>query len=128
MATVEKAAASVQNATFVVKTEAQGRTYYVTVKAKDSREAMKVAMEQNKAAISAQVVRESHLQQEIYSVSAEMKRPSVLFRPRLFIDGGKWCALYGENLQDGVAAFADSPEEAMRHFDTAWDTKLSESN
>lgn len=50
----------------------------------------------------------------------DFMRPSVLFRPALSIDGNKWCALYGDNLQDGVAGFGDSPDAAMRDFDTRW--------
>jgi hypothetical protein len=44
-------------------------------------------------------------------------RPSVLYRPALKIDGSKWCALYGDNLQDGVAGFGDSPGAAFADFD-----------
>lgn len=36
-------------------------------------------------------------------------------RPRL--DGDKWCVLWGENLQEGISAFGDTPEEAMTNFD-----------
>lgn len=54
----------------------------------------------------------------------ESARPSVLFAPALSLDGDKWCALYGENLQEGVAGFGDSPDEAMRAFDVAWTEKL----
>lgn len=54
----------------------------------------------------------------------EMVRPSVRFQPRLFIDGNQWCALYGENIQDGVAGFSDSPDAAMRNFDANWYAKL----
>ncbi len=53
-------------------------------------------------------------------VVRECVRPSVLFRPRLSIDGNQWCALYGDNLQDGVAGFGDTPEKAMEDFDSAW--------
>ena len=56
------------------------------------------------------------------------ERPSSRLRPALSIDGNKWCALYGENLQDGVAGFGDSPEEAYRDFDKAWSAKLPSSN
>lgn len=56
-----------------------------------------------------------------FSISAdEQRRPSVLFRPRVFLDGSSWCALYGDNLQDGVAGFGITPDEAMRAFDAAW--------
>ena len=54
----------------------------------------------------------------------EMRRPSVLWRPKVFVDGDHWCALYGENLQDGVAGFGDSPESAMTAFDAAWSAKI----
>lgn len=47
-------------------------------------------------------------------------RPSVNFKPKLIRDGNKWCALYGEDLQEGVAGFGDSPDEAMRNFDSEW--------
>jgi len=50
----------------------------------------------------------------------QIKRPSVLFRPRLFQDGDQWCALYGEDLQEGCAGFGATPEEAMKSFDEAW--------
>lgn len=46
--------------------------------------------------------------------------PSVLYRPRLSRDGNAWCALYGEDLQLGVAGFGKSPAEAMAAFDAAW--------
>ena len=50
--------------------------------------------------------------------------PSYIFRPQLSIDGNKWCALYGDNLQDGVAGFGDSPAEAYADFDLKWHEKL----
>ena len=57
--------------------------------------------------------------------AAEAKtKPSYLYLPKLTIDGNKWCALYGENLQDGVAGFGDSPAEAMGDFNRAWFEKL----
>lgn len=41
-------------------------------------------------------------------------------RPRLFPDGNKWCALYGDNIAEGVAAFGDTPEQASIQFDIEW--------
>lgn len=32
----------------------------------------------------------------------------------VFIDGNKWCALLGEDLQEGLAGFGDTPSEALR--------------
>lgn len=43
---------------------------------------------------------------------------SVL-KPKLSKDGNAWCALYGENLQEGVAGFGDTPALALMAFETA---------
>jgi putative SOS response-associated peptidase YedK len=40
-------------------------------------------------------------------------------------DGDQWMALYDYNLQEGVAGFGDSPEEAYRDFDPVWYEKLA---
>lgn len=55
---------------------------------------------------------------------AYYEAPSVLYRPKLSIDGDTWCALYGDNLQDGVAGFGKSPKDAMHDFDRAWSEQL----
>jgi len=34
-----------------------------------------------------------------------------------FNDGDKWCVLYGVDLQEGKAAFGNTPEEAIVNFD-----------
>lgn len=57
--------------------------------------------------------------------SHELTRPSVIFRPSLSVDGNQWCALYGEDLQNGVAGFGDSPALAMYAFDLEWHKKLA---
>lgn len=56
--------------------------------------------------------------------AAEWQSPHVTMRPKLSIDGNQWCALYGDNLQDGVAGFGESPYLAMCDFDRAWLRKL----
>lgn len=61
----------------------------------------------------------------VHCAAAEYERPSVMFRPKVFIDGDQWCALYGENLQDGVAGFGDSPAKAMWDFDRSWQKDLT---
>ena len=53
-------------------------------------------------------------------VANEMIRPFVLHKPRMFPDGDMWCALYGENLQDGVAGFGETPDKASIQFDIEW--------
>ncbi|MRI57747.1 hypothetical protein D8770_28205, partial [Methylobacterium sp. DB1607] len=36
--------------------------------------------------------------------------------PRVFKDGDAWCCLLGENLQDGIAGFGNTPDAALRNF------------
>ena len=60
------------------------------------------------------------LQQEIFAVSHEMQRPSVIYRPAIFADGDHWCVLLGEDLAVGVSGFGKTPAEAMAAFDTAF--------
>jgi len=54
------------------------------------------------------------------SIAADMAAPHVLMRPAVFKDGDAWCALYGEDLQMGVAGFGDNPSEACVAFDREW--------
>ena len=46
--------------------------------------------------------------------------PSVLYRPKLYIDGNMWCALYGDDIQSGVCGFGKSPGKAMDDFNRNW--------
>lgn len=57
--------------------------------------------------------------------AAEYAEPSAIYRPALSIDGNQWCALYGANLQDGVAGFGDTPALAMRDFNKNWHTEVA---
>lgn len=62
--------------------------------------------------------------EEVRATAGEYARPSVVWKPRLCVDGNQWCALLGDNLQDGVSGFGDSPAEAMWDFDKKWFAKL----
>lgn len=48
--------------------------------------------------------------------------PHVLMKPRIFPDGDAWCALLGENLQEGICGFGATPAQAAGAFDDAWRT------
>ena len=48
------------------------------------------------------------------------ERPSSRIKPRLSIDGNQWCALFGDNIQEGVAGFGNSPNLAYFDFDKQW--------
>ena len=50
----------------------------------------------------------------------EQCRPFMLLRPQIFPDGNQWCALYGENTQDGICAFGSTPAQAAMQFDREW--------
>ena len=65
-------------------------------------------------------------QENIRCAVSHYELPSVLYRPKMFIDGNQWCALYGDNLQDGVAGFGKSPDDAMHDFNKNWNAKLPE--
>lgn len=52
-------------------------------------------------------------------------RPCVVFKPTLSLDGNMWCALFGDNLQEGVAGFGETPSKAMYAFDAAWTKGLN---
>ena len=60
------------------------------------------------------------IQYEFVNAAMAHQAPSVLMRPKISKDGNQWCALYGDNLQDGVAGFGNTPSAAMRDFDNAW--------
>lgn len=60
------------------------------------------------------------LQQDFCSAAMEMARPAVIFRPILSRDGDQWCFLLGENLQEGVAGFGNTPCAAALAFDQAF--------
>jgi len=47
----------------------------------------------------------------------EMQSPFYQLKPKLYPDGNQWCALYGENIQDGLAGFGDTPAKAISDFD-----------
>ena len=50
----------------------------------------------------------------------QLARPSAIRRPRVFKDGDKWCAIEGENIQEGVCGFGDTPDGACKQFDIQW--------
>ena len=44
----------------------------------------------------------------------------AFLKPKLSVDGNQYCFLYGENLQDGVTGFGDSPAHAAEDFSRNW--------
>ena len=68
-----------------------------------------------------------HVTQTATDINAAYTRPSAVFRPSLSIDGNQYCALFGTDLQSGVAGFGDTPEAAMADFDKNWRAPLHNS-
>ena len=56
----------------------------------------------------------------IVEAAAFASAPSTLYRPTLLPDGDRWCALFGDDLQTGVAGFGETPAQAFAAFDKAW--------
>jgi hypothetical protein len=56
----------------------------------------------------------------IEQAASAYESPAAVYKPKVYIDGDQWCALYGENLQDGVAGFGASPALAMCDFEKKW--------
>ena len=63
------------------------------------------------------------IQEAVSIIEGCWTSPSVLYKPKIFKDGSQWCALYGENMMEGVVAFGLSPSEAATRFDAEWHTK-----
>ena len=49
-----------------------------------------------------------------------MRQPHVLMRPRIYQDGDMWCALYGDSIMEGIAAFGKTPRQAAEAWDLVW--------
>ncbi len=59
-----------------------------------------------------------------YQDAGEMAaRPSVVLKAKVYPDGDMWCALYGDNIQEGVCGFGKTPDKACRDFDNNWKTQ-----
>ena len=59
---------------------------------------------------------------ELLETEQQYKRFSML-KPKIYKDGNKWCVLYGENIQDGVAGFGDTPHEAVIDWEVNWNAQ-----
>jgi len=71
---------------------------------------------------------ETMIQQSRHNAAIEAEEMNLvaLLRPRVFMDGNKWCVLYGEDLMNGVAGFGDSPILAVYAFNKAWHETIAQ--
>ena len=49
-----------------------------------------------------------------------------MLKPRIYMDGDKWCVLYGDNIQDGVCGFGKSPHAAVLDFNDSWNKEIKQ--
>lgn len=89
----------------------------------DLGEAVREAIGQQASGLSFAIEGIKH---EMLTAATMAQRPSVQYRPAISLDGDQWCALYGDNLQDGVAGFGDSPAAAMAAFDIEWHKNIGD--
>lgn len=47
----------------------------------------------------------------------------ALLKPKIYKDGDQWCVLYGENIQDGIVGFGDTPYKAVLDWNRNWHVK-----
>lgn len=63
---------------------------------------------------------ESAMGRLVLDLREELGSAFAVVRPPVYPDGDQWCALYGADLQVGVAGFGDTPDQAVRAFNRAW--------
>lgn len=66
---------------------------------------------------------QSRIEECAIEVSLILQAPHRVYGAKLSKDGNQWCWLYGDNLQEGIAGFGDTPERAAAAFDSAWKTE-----
>ncbi len=40
----------------------------------------------------------------------------TVYKPKIYPDGDQWCVLLGDNVQEGVVGFGDTPRKAVVNF------------
>lgn len=61
-----------------------------------------------------------HLIESIQIIRNELIRPSVIYKPKLSLDGNQYCFMLGENPMEGCVGYGSTVEEAARDFDKNW--------
>jgi len=68
------------------------------------------------------------VRRQLEAVISGYDLPSVIYRPKLSLDGDRWVALYGDNPHDGVVGIGASPADAMWQFDIAGHKRIEPTN
>ena len=63
-------------------------------------------------------------QEAMFSLMTESEyKLFSMLKPKLYMDGNAWCCLYGENIQDGISGFGDTPHKAVINWNHQWQLK-----
>ena len=68
----------------------------------------------------------THHDREAASIRSQLAQEQQEFnlfatlKPSLQKDGNQWSVLYGDNIQEGIAGFGNSPHLAILDFNTQW--------
>jgi len=49
--------------------------------------------------------------------------PFTIYKPKILPDGNQWCVLLGDNIQEGVVGFGDTPRKAVVNFNHNFDNQ-----
>ncbi len=60
------------------------------------------------------------------AVEAEEMTLFSMLKPKIYRDGNLWCVLYGENIQEGICGFGDTPRQAVWAFNREWDRSITD--
>ena len=47
-----------------------------------------------------------------------------ILKPKLYKDGDKWCVLYGDDIQEGICGFGETPYKAILDWNKQWNSKI----
>ena len=79
---------------------------------------MEILSESNQRDIVSSASHELQLQTENHRAALPLL--AVSFGCKIYPDGDKWCCLYGDTIQEGVAGFGDNPNAAAYDFESNW--------
>lgn len=48
----------------------------------------------------------------------------AMLKPDIRKDGNQWSVLYGDNIQEGIVGYGDTPHEAIMDWDAAFNKKI----
>jgi len=55
-----------------------------------------------------------------YDYNRIKSAPHVVLNAKVSKDGNLYCCLLGDNLQEGIAGFGETPQKACAKFDKIW--------